>query len=104
MTLFKRSPRCKEIQGASSGACLLPPEEGGKLSGWKQVKRDMAGGGGGGAGRGAVLAHRPSIWEIKARRFDSIQPETYVARSCLETSNPNGISTAALLKGTDVQR
>lgn len=103
MTLFKRSPRGKEIQGASSGACLLPPEEGGKLSGWKQVKRDMAGGGGGARG-GAVLAHRPSIWEIKARRFDSIQPETYVARPCLETSNPNGISTAALLKGTDVQR
>lgn len=51
-----------------------------------------------------MLAHRPSIWEIKARRFDSIQPETYVARSCLKTSNPNGISTAALLKGTDVQR
>lgn len=97
MTLFKRSPRCKEIQGTSSGVCLLPPEEGGKLSGWKQVKRDMVGG-------GAVLAHRPSIWEIKARRFDSIQPETYVARPCLETSNPNGISTAALLKGTDVQR
>lgn len=81
-------------------ACFPLKKEGNCQDG---SKLNMAGGGGGGAG-GAVLAHRPSIWEIKARRFDSIQPETYVARPCLETSNPNGISTAALLKGTDVQR
>ena len=53
---------------------------------------------------GVVLAHRPSIWEIKARRFVSVQPGTYAARPCLETSNPNRIAMAALLKGTEVQR
>lgn len=65
MTLFKRSPRGKEIQGASSGACLLPPEEGGKLSGWKQVKRDMAGGGGGAQGGGRCLPIVPVFGRLK---------------------------------------